>query len=117
MDLNNLPPRQEGYWSAYQKQIFHRGGFDDELPPFNTLDSEVEKLAHERLSQRGWRYAASNAGLGLTHKANRSAFQKWRIIPRMLQDTTVRDTAVTIFGQTLNAPIAFAPIGKPVSAD
>jgi isopentenyl diphosphate isomerase/L-lactate dehydrogenase-like FMN-dependent dehydrogenase len=39
------------------------------------------------------------------------AFYRHQIIPRMLVDTNVRDTATTLFGHRLNAPIGFASIG------
>ncbi|KAF9270859.1 FMN-linked oxidoreductase [Marasmius fiardii PR-910] len=45
------------------------------------------------------------------HLANRQSFYRHRIIPRMLVDTNTRDTATTIFGHQVPAPIGFAPIG------
>lgn len=56
-------------------------------------------------------YASSNAGQSYTHLANRQAFYRHRIIPRMLVDTNKRDTMTTIFGHKVSAPIGFAPIG------
>ncbi|TVY34580.1 putative lactate 2-monooxygenase [Lachnellula subtilissima] len=56
-------------------------------------------------------YASSNAGQSYTHLANRQAFYRHRIIPRMLIDTNTRDTSTTIFGHKVSAPIGFAPIG------
>lgn len=56
-------------------------------------------------------YASSNAGQSFTHLANRQAFFRHRIVPRMLIDTNNRDTATKIFGHKVSAPIGFAPIG------
>jgi isopentenyl diphosphate isomerase/L-lactate dehydrogenase-like FMN-dependent dehydrogenase len=56
-------------------------------------------------------YASSNAGQSYTHLANRQAFYRHRIIPRMLVDTNKRYMATTIFGHKVSAPIGFAPIG------
>ena len=56
-------------------------------------------------------YSACNAGIGWTHQANRMAFNRHRIIPRTLVDTTARDTAAELLGHKLSAPIGFAPIG------
>ena len=79
---------------------------------FLPLDpANLEELAKERLSENGWRYASSNAGQSHTHTANRQAFYRHRIIPRMLVDTNTRDTAASIFGHRVSAPIGFAPIG------
>jgi len=72
---------------------------------------ELEKAAKEKLSLNGWNYAASNAGEGLTDRANREAFYRHRIIPRMLRDTNCRDTTTELFGHKINAPIVFSPIG------
>lgn len=71
----------------------------------------MEELAKQKLSLGGWYYASSNAGQSYTHTANRQAFYRHRIIPRMLVDTNERDTATTIFGHRVSAPIGFSPIG------
>ena len=76
-----------------------------------TDPGKLEDLAHEKLSQGGWYYASSNAGESTTHLANRQAFYRHKLIPRMLVDTNKRDTAWQIWGHKVNAPIGFAPIG------
>jgi len=77
----------------------------------STDPGKLEELAKEKLSQGGWYYASSNAGQSMTHTANRQAFYRHRIIPRMLVDTNTRDTAASIFGHKTTAPIGFAPVG------
>jgi isopentenyl diphosphate isomerase/L-lactate dehydrogenase-like FMN-dependent dehydrogenase len=72
---------------------------------------KLEELAKAKLTQNGWYYASSNAGQSHTHTANRQAFYRHRIIPRMLIDTNKRDTSTEIFGHKVSAPIGFAPIG------
>jgi lactate 2-monooxygenase len=44
-------------------------------------------------------------------RANREAFYKWRIWPRMLRDVGERDLRTEILGTTLPAPFLLAPIG------
>ena len=44
-------------------------------------------------------------------RANRAAFDRWRIVPRMLRDVAERDTSVELFGRTLPSPFLIAPIG------
>lgn len=44
-------------------------------------------------------------------EANREAFDRRRIIPRMLRDTTDRDLTVELLGRRLPAPVLVAPIG------
>ena len=79
--------------------------------PFNTDPDKVKQAAKEKLTQNGWYYSACNAGVSWTHYANRMAFYRHQIIPRMLVDTNSRDTATTLFGHKVAAPIGFAPIG------
>jgi lactate 2-monooxygenase len=43
--------------------------------------------------------------------ANRAAFERWSIVPRMLRDVSTRDLTVELFGRTLPAPLLLAPIG------
>lgn len=111
MDPTGLPPRSTPHWSLYQRDLFERGTKYYEEPPFNTHPDELEKRAQEKLSLGGWSYASCNAGMGLTHDANRDAFKQWKIIPRMCVDTNERDTTTTIFGKRLPAPIAISPVG------
>jgi lactate 2-monooxygenase len=41
-------------------------------------------------------YAGGNAGMHQTFRANRRAYEKFGIIPRVLVDATVRDLSVSI---------------------
>ncbi len=43
--------------------------------------------------------------------ANREAFRRWRIAPRMLRDVAVRDLSTTVLGHELPAPVMLAPVG------
>ena len=76
------------------------------------IDSnELENRAKLLMSPEGFAYVAGGAGTESTLRANRAAFERWRIVPRMLRDVAVRDTSIELFGQTLPAPILLAPIG------
>lgn len=43
--------------------------------------------------------------------ANRAAFDDWRLLPRMMRDTSTRTLGIDLFGQALSAPYLLAPIG------
>ena len=43
--------------------------------------------------------------------ANRKAFGKWGIVPRMFQDVAGRDVSCTLFGRTLSWPLVLCPVG------
>ncbi|RMJ26037.1 L-lactate dehydrogenase [Aspergillus sp. HF37] len=106
----NIQKRSTPQWALYQRENFWKLN-DGGLPPFNTDPKKLEKRAHEKLTEAGWYYASSNAGMSNTHLANRQAFYRHRIIPRQLVDTNQRDTAAEIFGHKVSAPIGIAPIG------
>ncbi|USW58301.1 Putative FMN-dependent dehydrogenase, alpha-hydroxy acid dehydrogenase, FMN-dependent [Septoria linicola] len=97
-------------FAEYQRENFWKSN-DGEVPPFNTHPNTLEERAKQKLSEGGWYYASSNAGESLTHLANRQAFYRHKIIPRMLVDTNKRDTATEIWGHKVAAPIGFSPIG------
>jgi isopentenyl diphosphate isomerase/L-lactate dehydrogenase-like FMN-dependent dehydrogenase len=42
---------------------------------------------------------------------NREAFERWRIVPRMLQGVTQRDLTTSVLGTQLSSPVLLAPIG------
>ncbi|KAF1988084.1 FMN-dependent alpha-hydroxy acid dehydrogenase [Aulographum hederae CBS 113979] len=112
MDPNapNGKNRSTPQYALYQRENFWKSN-TGEVPPFNTDPAKLEELAKTKLSQGGWLYASSNAGLSHTHTANRQSFYRHRIIPRILVETNQRDTSTTIFGHKVAAPIGFAPVG------
>ncbi|KAI9733508.1 MAG: hypothetical protein M1818_007256 [Claussenomyces sp. TS43310] len=106
----NIKSRNTPQWALYQREQFWKDN-TGELPPFSTDPGDLEDLAKAKLTEGGWYYASCNAGQSYTHLANRQAFFRHRIVPRMLVDTNQRDTKTTIFGHKVSAPIGFAPIG------
>jgi lactate 2-monooxygenase len=71
----------------------------------------LEQKAKEMLSPRAYDYVAGGAGGEDTMRANREAFYRWRIVPRMLRDVAKRDFSVELFGARLPAPILLGPVG------
>lgn len=67
--------------------------------------------ARRAMSDEAWAYIEGGAGMETTMAANRAAFDRWRIVPRMLVDTSTRDLGVTLFGRRLPSPLLLAPIG------
>ncbi|KIO11421.1 hypothetical protein M404DRAFT_845090 [Pisolithus tinctorius Marx 270] len=111
MDPGNKPKGPSPHYSLYQRQVFREGGEQGVLPFFSVHPKQLQASTKETLDYRSYLYANSNAGLSWTDHANREAFYRWRIIPRMLVDTSTRDLSVDVFGHRIPAPILFAPIG------
>ncbi len=71
----------------------------------------LEKAAHDRLSPQAWAYLAGGAGRESTMEANTAAFDRWRIVPRVLRDVEKRDLSIRLLGLKLGCPLLLAPIG------
>jgi lactate 2-monooxygenase len=73
--------------------------------------AQLEKKAAEVLSPQAYDYVAGSASGERTARANLAAFDRWRIVPRMLRDVSQRELTVELFGQTLPAPVLLGPVG------
>ncbi|HTQ60946.1 MAG TPA: lactate 2-monooxygenase [Candidatus Solibacter sp.] len=71
----------------------------------------LEQKAQEVLSPSAFDYVAGGASGEDTVRANREAFYRWRIAPRMLRDVSQRDLGVELFGAHLPAPVILGPVG------
>jgi 4-hydroxymandelate oxidase len=74
----------------------------------NLLD--YESLALQHLSQMAFDYYASGAWDEVTLRDNRSAFDRFRLRPKMLVDVSNRDLTTTILGHILQFPLLIAPM-------
>src|ERR1700682_2450198 len=74
-------------------------------------DDEWEARAREALDQPSFDYIAGGAGSELTMKANREAFYRRRLVPKMLRGTAERDLGVEVLGARSPHPFMLAPIG------
>ncbi len=72
---------------------------------------KLEATARRRMSREAYAYVAGGAGAESTIDANRAAFDRRRIVPRVLRDVSTRDTTVELFGRRLPSPFLLAPIG------
>lgn len=94
----------------YQTEIYLRG-LAGNTPTLPTDLTRLEELARHRLDTGPFGYVAGGAGTGATMRANRQAFDGWRIVPRMLRETTTRRVSRTVLGTELPAPVLLAPVG------
>jgi isopentenyl diphosphate isomerase/L-lactate dehydrogenase-like FMN-dependent dehydrogenase len=96
--------------SGYAHEIYLRGmtGVRPDLP---TDLNALEDLARVRVDPEPFCYVAGSAGSGATARANRAAFDRWKLVPRMLAGAAARDVSTTLFGAKLAAPVLTAPIG------
>jgi lactate 2-monooxygenase len=97
-------------FADYYRQIYALG-LGGETPSIPVAVAELERLAVEAMDERAASYVCAGAGGEDTMDANRKAFGRWRIVPRMLRDVASRDLSTTLLGTAMPAPLLLAPIG------
>ncbi|MGH3433772.1 MAG: alpha-hydroxy-acid oxidizing protein [Thermocrispum sp.] len=102
---------QPGNYSDHQLAIYAQGMFADTRPELTTNLARLEDFAREKLSQEAFGYLVPSAGDGATTRANRAAFDRHRIVPRMLRGSKERNYATTVLGTEMPAPVMLAPVG------
>jgi lactate 2-monooxygenase len=94
-----------------RQQSVYLDGVSGARPAVPVSMARLERVARRKMSRQAFAYIAGGAGMERTMAANRAAFDRWRIVPRVLRDVSKRDTSVTLFGRTLPAPLLLCPIG------
>jgi lactate 2-monooxygenase len=95
-----------------QRQLqIYLSGLAGEKPPFPLAIEALEARAREVLRPEAAAYLFGGAGGEETVRANREAFRRWRLVPRMLRGVGRRDLSVELLGHRLPAPVLLAPIG------
>jgi lactate 2-monooxygenase len=102
-------------FSSYYQQIYFKG-MAGETPAVPVSFAELERRAEERMVDWVCNYVFAGAGAESggeeTMRANREAFLRRRIVPRMLvRDVSERDLSTTVLGTEMPAPLMLAPIG------
>ena len=92
------------------KEIYLKG-MGGELPSIPLEAGALEAAAAEAMESRSAGYIAAAAGSETTMRFNREAFDRWRIVPRMLRDVSQRSHETKILGTKMPAPVMLAPIG------
>jgi len=94
-----------------RQTAIYLAGVAGRRPRVPTDATRLEARAERAMSRDAFAYIAGGAGTGATMRANRAAFDRHRIVPRMLRDVSKRDQRVELLGRTLPSPFLVAPIG------
>jgi L-lactate dehydrogenase (cytochrome) len=78
--------------------------------PFLCLD-DFEPAARRFLPQPMYSYIAGAAETGHSARANRTAFDRYAFVPRVLVDVSHRSSETTLLGRRYAAPFGIAPMG------
>jgi lactate 2-monooxygenase len=98
------------HFGDLQNEIYLRG-LGGDRPDLPMTADGLEAAAREVLTPEAFDYVAGGASAERTVAANRDAFGRWRIVPRMLRGVTERDLSTTVLGTPMSAPMITAPIG------
>ena len=93
-----------------QREIYV-AGVGGHRPAVPVGQADLERAAQAAMTPEAWAYVAGGAGRESTMDANRAAFEKWRIVPRVLRDVEKRDLSIELFGRRLPSPLLLSPIG------
>jgi lactate 2-monooxygenase len=104
-----IPPAGPG--PLRQFEIYLQGAMAGAKPVVPIAFADLEAKAREKLTPEAYAYIACGAGFEQTVEENAAAFDRWRIVPRMLRDVAQRDLSIELFGRKLNSPLLIAPIG------
>ena len=77
------------------------------MEPINI--SDYEALARARMEPANWDFYAGGSDDEVTLRANRKAFERIRLRPRVLVDVNVCDVHTTVLGTPVSMPILIAP--------
>jgi isopentenyl diphosphate isomerase/L-lactate dehydrogenase-like FMN-dependent dehydrogenase len=77
------------------------------LEPINVFD--YEPLARARMEPSAWDYYQSGSDDEVTQRANRAAFERIRLRPRVLVDVSACDTRTTVLDTPIRMPVLITP--------
>ena len=63
------------------------------------------------MSARAYAYIAGGAGMESTMKSNRDDLERIKIVPKMFNNVSERDTSIELLGRKLPSPFFLSPIG------
>lgn len=92
--------------SQVQNAIYLAGGSEWPISP-----EDWEAAARAKLEQAAFDYVAGGAGSESTIRANREAFERHRLRPRMLTGNAERDLSVEVLGLRSPTPFLLGPVG------
>ena len=105
MSSELLPPTSYGLQRQFQVYL---AGLQGQRPRLPVSPEALEQAANAAMTPEASGYLN---GMADSMQANHAAFQRWRIVPRMLRDVSQRDLRIQLFNKPYPVPFLLAPIG------
>ncbi len=99
------PPTSYGLQRQFQVYL---AGLQGQRPQLPVSPEALEQAANAAMTPEASGYLD---GMADSMQANRTAFQHWRIVPRMLRDVSRRDLSIQLFNTRYPVPFLLAPVG------
>ena len=99
-----------GAGRARQTEIY-LDGVVGRMPRVPVSYPRLVRAAKRAMSREAYAYVAGSAGLETTAAANRRAFRRHAIVPRVLKDVGTRGLGIDLLGARRPTPLYLAPIG------
>jgi lactate 2-monooxygenase len=96
--------------AGVQRAIYFNG-LGGNVPSLPMTADGWEAAARELMTSQAFAYVAGGSGCEHTVRENIAAFDRYRIVPRMLRDVGPRDFSTTVLGKKMAFPLLAAPIG------
>jgi lactate 2-monooxygenase len=94
----------------YQAKTYLEG-LQGKMPLISPNWQKLEQTALAQMSEEARSYIGFGAGLQTTMDNNRSGFDQYRIVPRMLRNVDVRDASTKVLDVDYPSPFFLCPIG------
>lgn len=104
--MSSLPP-PSSYGLQRQFQVY-MAGLQGQRPSLPVNPEALEQAANRAMTPEASGYLN---GMADSMRANLAAFQRWRIVPRMLRNVAERDLSIQLFNKRYPVPVLLAPIG------
>jgi lactate 2-monooxygenase len=101
---------QRGYARVVQSEVY-RAGVGGAKPAVPVDHAALEQAARKAVSAEAFASLAGGAGGESTMAANRAAFSRWQVWPRVLRDVGERDLSIELLGRRRATPFLLSPIG------
>jgi lactate 2-monooxygenase len=98
-------------FADHQNEVY-LNGLGGQTPAYPVGWQELEAAGQAAMTPQALGYVAGGAGGEDTMRANREAFDRWRLVPRMLRGIPAqRDLSTTVLGTAMAAPVLLGPVG------
>ncbi|CDR18234.1 alpha-hydroxy-acid oxidizing protein [Streptomyces iranensis] len=97
-------------WYTMRDEVF-ADGLRGRVPRLPADPALLEEAARQYLPAGLFSFVAGGAGGGRTVAANRAAFDRWELTPRMMPAARPLRLRTELWGTGMSAPVVLAPIG------